>query len=298
MELKQLTLFVEVTQKGSFASVARDRDMDPSSVSRAISLLEHELGFRLFQRTTRRLALTEAGEHYLEQIQLPLDELEQARDRARSAGGEPTGTLRLTASVAFGQTLLVGLLPRFQEAFPQLRLELLLSDARLDLIAERIDLAIRLGPDPSGDFVAVRLFPTRYRVCASPEYVKTHAPIGSPADLTGHRCLLFALPRYRTRWHFRKPGMSEQTVPISGDLVISNALALRDCARAGLGPVLLADWLIGTDLAEGSLVDLLPDYEATATDFSTAAWAIYPSRSLLPIKVRLVLDFLKQHLAR
>jgi len=206
--------------------------------------------------------------------------------------------LRLTASVAFGNTCLVPLLPEFRRRYPDVKLELQLTDSVLDLVTERIDLAIRLGQPTGTDCVATKLFDTQYRVCASPAYLEQHPAPAIPADLQRHRCLLIALPDFRSRWLFRNPQGAIEEVAIHGDITILNALALRGCALAGLGPVLLANWLIDIDLAQGRLVDLFPAYRVTATDFDTAAWLLYPSRTHLPHKVRAMIDFLKQQLGR
>lgn len=298
MELDALRLFVEVSRRGSFAAVARDRDTDPSTVSRAVAGLEDGLGLRLFQRSTRRMALTEAGHLYLARIEPLVEELDRARDEALTISSGPVGTLRLTASVAFGQTCLLPLLPGFRAAYPRLRLELLLTDANLDLVADRIDLAIRLGIRPEIDGIGAKLVDTRYRVCASPAYLERSAPLRRPEDLREHRCLLFALPAYRSRWLFRNGTGSVAAVPVAGDLVISNAVALRACALDGLGPALLPDWLVADDLARGGLVALFPDLDATATTFETAAWLLYPSRAYLPTKVRATIAFLKEQIRR
>ena len=296
MDTDSMRLFVEVARRGNFAAVARDRDVDPSSVSRAVALLEDELGVRLFQRTTRRVMLTEAGEIYLARVSALVDELDYARDEARGASAGPAGTLRLTASVAFGYTCLVPLLPEFRQRFPGVKLELLLTDAVLDLVAERVDLAVRLGRRFDADFIATKLFDTQYRVCASPAYLKGKKAPKSPEELQQHSCLLFALPDFRSRWLFRDRKGAVQEVPVHGDVTILNALALRACALAGMGPVLLANWLIDEDIKKGRLIDLFPKYRVTATEFDTAIWLLYPSRSHLPNKVRVMIDFLKQHL--
>ncbi|MEM9566869.1 MAG: LysR family transcriptional regulator [Cyanobacteria bacterium P01_E01_bin.34] len=191
MDVENLQVLLEVARRGSFAAVARDRNLDPSSISRIVSSMEGNLGFRVFQRTTRRLMLTIEGERYLSRIASVVDELERARDEALAVKQSPTGTLRLTTSVAFGQVWLVPLLPRFRSRFPQLRLELQLSDANLDLVSERIDLAIRLAPRITADLERIELFNTRYRVCASSDYLRDAAPLKKPDDLKNHRCLLF-----------------------------------------------------------------------------------------------------------
>jgi DNA-binding transcriptional LysR family regulator len=296
MDTDSMRLFVEVARRGNFAAVARDRDVDPSSVSRAVALLEDELGVRLFQRSTRRVMLTEAGEIYLARVVSLVDELDHARDEVRGVSAGPTGTLRLTASVAFGYTCLVPLLPEFRKRYPGVKLELLLTDTILDLVAERVDLAIRLGRRFDADFIATKLFDTQYRVCASPAYLKGKKVPKVPAELQQHSCLLFALPDFRSRWLFRDRKGTVQEVPVHGEVTILNALALRACALAGMGPVMLANWLIDEDIKQRRLIDLFPKYRVTATDFDTAIWLLYPSRTHLPNKVRVMIDFLKQRL--
>jgi DNA-binding transcriptional LysR family regulator len=225
-----------------------------------------------------------------------LEELDRARDEARGVSHGPSGTLRLTASVAFGNTCIVPLLPAFRERYPEVKLDVLFTDTILDLVTERMDLAVRLVRQVEADFVAVKLFDTQYRVCAGPGYLKRHNTPRTPEDLTQHNCLLFALPEFRSRWLFRDSGGKIAEIPVHGDVTMLSALALRDCALAGMGPVLLANWLIDADIAQGRLIDLYPEYRVSVSDFDTAVWLLYPSRAHLPNKVRVMIDFLKQHL--
>ncbi|MEM6452431.1 MAG: LysR family transcriptional regulator [Cyanobacteria bacterium P01_D01_bin.105] len=294
MDISVLQLFVEVVKQGSFAAVARDRNIDPSSVSRAISGLESELGVRLFQRTTRQLSPTEAGTTYFERMEPLLEELQQAIDVTTDVSGQPKGTLRVTASVSFGQHCIVPLLPKFQARYPDLTVDLLLTDAVVDLLTERIDVAVRLGILADSTLIAQRLIPTHYVVCASPEYLKRAGQLQHPQDLAHHNCLLFPLAGFRTRWLFKDKQGQLSEVPVTGKTVISSAIALQQCAIAGMGVALLPNWLVDADRQAGILVNVFPDYEVTATDFSTAAWLVYPSRAYVPIKVRVFVDFLKQ----
>lgn len=296
MDIETLELFVEVARLGGFSAVAHDRHIDASSVSRAISRLETELGARLFQRTTRKLIPTEAGQIYLERVAPIVKELARAREEVESVRGEPTGPVRLTTSVAFGKTFVMPLLPAYRSAFPRIRLELLLTDSNLDLIEERIDVAIRLAPSYRAGVIGSKLFATRYRVVCSPEWRRSRT-LREPVDLSGESCLLFSLPEFRSRWLFRRSNMITE-VPVNGELVSSSVLALQRAAIDGLGPTLLADWLIGEDLDAGRLVDLFPEYDVTATNFETAAWLLYASRDHLPRKVRLTLDFFRERLGR
>ncbi len=158
---------------------------------------------------------------------------------------------------------------------------------------ERIDIAIRLGPSYRADVIGTKLFNTRYRVVASASYVEGHPNLKIPSDLTTAGCLLFSLPEFRTRWVFRSRS-AEFVVPVSGHLVISNALALRSAALDGLGPALLADWLVDNDIEKGALVDLFPQFAVMATTFDTAAWLLYPSRDYLPRKIRATIDFVRE----
>ena len=295
MDINDLSLFIETARLGSFAAVARERNADPSAVSRAIAGLEAEIGARLFHRTTRSMSLTEAGERFFARTVHLVEELDHAREDARSAGAAPAGLLRLTASVAFGQAVIVPLLGKFRRLYPEIGVELELTDANVDLVADRIDLAIRLAPSYRADLVGTRLIATRYRVVASRQWLAEHGAPGKPRALEKACCLLFSLPGYRDRWRFRKGGKITD-VAVGGDIVMSSALAIRSGALAGLGPALLADWLIGADLAEGRLVDLFPDHDVAATSFDTAAWLLYPSRRYLPVKVRAAIEFLKREI--
>lgn len=294
MDLGVLQLFVDVMRQGSFAAVARERNLDPSTVSRAIASLELELGIRLFQRTTRQLSPTEAGTTYFERVEPLVEEMQQARSLAVDLSGQPQGKLRITTSVSFGQTCIVPLLPEFAALYPELIIDLLLTDAVVDLLAERVDLAIRLGPLADSTLIAERLMQTRYFVCASDGYLKAWGQPKDPRDIQHHNCLLFPLPGFRSHWIFRDQNGQIADIPVQGRVIISNAVALQQCARAGMGLALLANWLVDQDLFSGRLIDVFPDYEVTATDFNTAAWLLYPSRSYIPRKVQVFIDFLKR----
>lgn len=293
MDLESLRLFVEVAKRGSFATVARDHDLDPSSVSRLVAVLEAELGVRLFQRSTRRITLTEAGDLFLAKVEPLVVELESAREAAKSVSTEPSGTLRLTASVTFGHLSLVPLLPEFRRLYPAVKLDCIFTDENLDLVENRIDLAVRLAPGVTGDLVVTKLVDTYYRVVASPKYLAASPSLNTPADLAGHACLLFPYRIFRPNWLFKDARGTVTEVSVRGDVTLSTAQALRDAALLGLGPALLPHWLVAAALKEGSLVDLFPNYAVTATSFETAAWLVYPSRAYLPNKVRVMIDFLK-----
>lgn len=297
MDLPALRTFIAVARQGGFSPVARAQGVEPSSVSRAVAAIERELGERLFQRTTRKLTLTEAGAAYLDRIEPLLAQFEEATEEVRAHGRGPVGTVRLSTSVAFGLTRIVPLFERFTASFPAMKIELIMNDANLDLVSDGVDLAIRLAPSVEANLVASKLLDTRYHVVATASWLATH-PMDQPEHLAGHRVLRFAFPGFRDRWLFRGDDNSVLTVPVDGDILASSPLALRDAALAGLGPALLPDWLIGQNLRDRSLIDCFPTMQATATDFTTGAWLIYPSRKFLPNKVRVTIDFLRRHLTK
>jgi DNA-binding transcriptional LysR family regulator len=297
MDLSVLQIFVEVVRQGSFAAVARDRNIDPSSVSRAIAGLEEEIGVRLFQRTTRQLSPTEAGTIYFERVEPLIEEMQQAIDVATDISGKPKGILRVTASVSFGLKCIVPLLPNFSRMYPDLTVDLLLTDAVVDLFAERIDVAVRLGLLADSTLIAQQLMQTCYFVCASPDYLKQWGQPQKPEDVEQHNCLLFPLAGFRSRWIFRDRNGDEREIQVRGRTFISNAIALQQCAIAGMGLALLPHWLIDEDLRAGKLINLFPDYQVTATDFNTAAWLVYPSRAYIPLKIRVFIDCLKKHIS-
>jgi len=298
MNLDTLDLFVEVARKRSFAAVAKKRNVDPSSVSRAIADLEAELGLRLFQRTTRTMTLTEAGDVYLSRIEPLTEEIARAREAALQVTGQPRGLLRITASVTFGQMCIMPLLGDFRALYPHLKVECLFTDANLDLVADRIDLAVRLAPIVRGDLIVSKLMDTRYRVVASPAYLASRPPVGRPSDLSAHKVLFFNLKAFRNRWLFRDAAGHVESVPIDGDITLAPAGSLLAAAIDGLGPALLPDWLIESAIGRGELVDVLPEHRAAATTFDTAAWLVYPSRAFVPRKVRAMVDFLRVRLAK
>jgi len=294
VETDDLRLLLRVRQLGSFAAVARSLDLDPSVVSRTVAACEARLGMRLFQRSTRRLTVTDAGEAYLNRVAPALEELQAAADTAKSDRAAPTGNLRLTASVAFAQAVLLPHIRQFQEIYPQISVTLQATDSALDLVDHGIDLAIRLAPAPRGDLISTQLMRTTYRTVAAPHFLQQHRKPAHPQDLADLPCLHYALPDIDPRWQFRLPGAAPFGVAPPGRLSLSGALVLKQAALDGMGVALLADWLVADALVAGELIDLFPGYDCALTSFDTAAWALYPSKSFLPRKTRVMLDFLKQ----
>jgi DNA-binding transcriptional LysR family regulator len=297
MDLNNIQLFVEVVQRSSFAEVARMRNIDPSSVSRSIRKLEDTLGFRLFQRTTRKLSPTEAGKSYFRQVEGLVATFLQAGEQALDLSNEPIGNLRVTACTSFGQKKLVPLLPIMRRKYPKLIIDLVLSDNQVDIVEQQIDVAIRFGKKPTDDFICKELAPRKFRVCASPTFVKSNKITDDPHCLIELECLRFSIPGYRDAWKFRQPQKKELTIQVTGHLLISHGMTMTASTVAGLGVSLLPDWLCRDELANGSLVQLFPDYECAAADFDTSAWLVYPSRDYMPLKLSAFIDCLKTEIA-
>ncbi len=297
MNLENLRLFADVMLQLNFARVAEQRGVAPSSVSRAIKSLEADIGVRLFQRSTRKLVPTEAAITYFSRVKPALDEIETARQIAVDADAEPRGTLRITAPAVFANRAIVPLLPEFAAEYPRLSLELLISDTYADLVEERIDLAIRLGSLEDSSFIARRLQPLRFYICASPAYLDRHGRPELPGDIAAHQCLQFPRSGYALDWLLRDDHGEITRVPISGNYLITNSDSIRQCALAGLGLALLPDWLVDDAIASGELVRLYPAYDVTATDYDGAVWLLYPSRQYLPLRARVFIDFLAAQFA-
>lgn len=291
-----MRLFVAVMRAGGFAAAARQQGLDPSSVSRAIGALERDLGCQLFARSTRQFQPTDAGRTYFEHVAPLLEELDVAASRARDVAAAPAGRLRIAASVAFGSEVLAPLVGDLRQRYPRLEIEFVLSDAQVDLIADQLDVAIRLGPEPTGDLNRIRLMSTRHRLCASPQWQRRHGPIGRPADIAAIDCIRFPFSGFSDRWQFRRGRGRPVGVAVSGTIVVSSAIALRRCILDGLGPGLLADWMCDEHLERGDLIELLPQYHASAAGFDRAAWLVFPRRAYIPLKVRVFSEFLQQKL--
>ena len=294
MDIADLKTLLLIRSLGSFAAAARVLDLNPASVSRKVAEIEAGLGVRIFQRSTRRFSITEAGEAFLARVAPLLEEFDAALGSVEALSAAPAGTLRMTTSVSFGHEVLLPLLGAFHAAYPGVDVELILTDSNLDLVRERIDLALRLAPAPAGDLISTRILTARYRVVASPDYLTRFGHPQRPEDISGHNTLRFALPGYRDRWLFRDRSGSVAEVPVHGWLVVSNALSLRRAALDGLGVTLLADWLVKQSIDDGTLIDLFPELDVTATGFEAGIWALYPSKAFLPQRVRLMIDFIRQ----
>lgn len=291
MNLDYVKLFVAVYRAGSFTSVAKDRNLVASSVSRAIAALEAHLQTRLFQRTTRTLTPTQAGERYFQRVEALVEEFDLVHQEVMDHSLKPSGTLRVTASISFTQIVITPLLKEFYEKYPAIHLDLSLSDARTDIVTEQIDVAIRHGVLADSSLVARKLMDVNYLLAASPEYLQHAAPVLAPEDILGHSLLTFSYPEFNTVWRFRRNGEVDD-IPIKPILSLTTASAIKECAINGMGITMLADWSIKEELSDGRLEKVLPEWDIAGANTNSAIWLVYPSRAFIPAKTAAFANFL------
>jgi DNA-binding transcriptional LysR family regulator len=298
--LGALRVFVRAVEVGSFSKAAIATNTKTSTVSRAIASLEEDLGVSLFHRTTRRAHLTEPGATFYEHARGVLRGLEEARDAASAMQGRPQGLIRLHVPSAFARLHIMPFVPDFLATYPDIRLDISLSDVRVDLLSVGADLAIRIGSLIDSSLLARKLAPHRRIVCASPAYLDCRPPIAEPIDLLRHNCLVYAL-QPTDRWFFRRHvGMADafEEVPVSGTLRADDAEPLRDAAVAGMGVALLPTWLIAEELKTGRLRHVLPEWFSMINTKPGGIFGIFPPHHLVPPKVRAFLDFAQKRFGR
>ncbi len=290
--LEGMSFLVETIDHGSFSAAGRALGIAPSSVARGIAALEDDLGARLLHRTTRRLSLTEAGRLYLERARNILGEVEEARLSVTQLEAEPRGTLKLNIPTAFGRAHIVPMLREFLITYPDLAIDLDMTDAFVDLVEEGIDLAIRIGELEDSSLVARKLAPNIRVVCASPDYFDRYGRPSAPEELTNHNCLIYKRQMNRIAWHFRDSNSSIYDVAVSGDFLTNNTEALLSVTRDGQGIAVLPTWLVGDDVRHGRLEIVFSEYTVSPTSLDTNIYAIFPYNRHLSPKVRAFIDAL------
>ena len=283
--LGDLEIFTRVVATGSMSAAGRALGFSPAVVSKRIRRLEARLGTRLFQRTTRQISLTEAGQGFHDRILGVLAGIDEAEAFATGRSQLAQGRLRITAPTSFGRLHIAPHLPRFMEAHQGLVLDIVLTDEFTDIVAEGFDLAIRIGELVDTSLVARRLAPVRRILCAAPAYIDRHGQPESIADLAQHICL----PAHNHEsWRLEGPD-GQIAYRAEGPLITNSSEVIREAVISGAGIALRSTWDIGPELKSGKLIQVLPQWEGTK---HLAVSALYPSRQFLPAKVRLFVDFL------
>lgn len=281
-----MIVFSHLVEAGSFTAAARRLGLSKASISREIAALEARLGTQLLTRTTRRMSLTEMGHLFYERCRRVLEEAEDAERSIHQLQAEPHGTLRLAVPMSFGVLQIAPRIPRFLARHPALKVEIEATDRVVDLVYERIDLAIRIRRPREQSHVIRRLCPIRGLLLASPDYLARHGAPERPVDVAEHPCLTY---RGATElWRFS----TGEEIEVRGQLTFDNGDALRIAALAGLGLVTLPTYLCGDDVRTGRLVPLLLEHMHPGT----TVFAVYPQNRHLSPKVRAVIDWLVEEL--
>ncbi len=285
-----IPVFVAVVENSGFSAAARTLGISKSAVSKRINQLEKHLGVRLLHRTTRKLSLTEAGERYFEHAAQALAAAGQAEDAVTELQGEPQGNLKISSPMSFGRLHVAPLIPKLLQRYPKLRIDLVMDDRKVDLVAGGFDVAIRAGNLPDSTLIARKLAPVRQVLSASPDYIDRYDRPGTPAELSGHNCVLYSYSSDADKWTLIGEGGPE-IVTVSGSYQVNNSEALLEALREGIGIGRLPTFVAGPDLKTGRLVKLLESYRLP--DFTV--YAVFPERQYLPAKVRAFLDFATEH---
>ncbi|MDE2119340.1 MAG: LysR family transcriptional regulator [Betaproteobacteria bacterium] len=286
--LSAMRVFVQVVDSGSFAGAAQALDLSNAVVTRQVAALEAHLGARLLNRTTRRMSLTEAGDEFCVRARSILEQFAEAEAVAGRGTSSPVGLLRLSAPLSYGISHLAPVLARFRRQHPQLRLDVDLSDRVTDLADEGVDVALRIGSRLDPGIVARRIASLDAVVCAAPSYLQRRGTPREPAELAAHETLSFSYLWAGDEWPFTGPDGHRQHVRVRPSVHSSNGELLRELAVAGGGVILQPRFIVEQALRAGTLVPVLEDYRTLDLNL----YAVYLSRSFLPSKVRVFIDFL------
>ncbi|ANS88025.1 putative HTH-type transcriptional regulator LtrA [Vibrio scophthalmi] len=291
-QLGAMRVFVRVVQMGSFSAAAREQNTTQATISKKVAALEAKLSAKLLSRTSRELSLTEVGADYYERCMAILSELEEADANARSQMATPSGLLRVAAPVVFARQFIAPILSEFLTLYPDIQVDLLVSDKHVDLIADGVDVAIRAKQLEDSNFVARHLFDNPFAVAAAPQYLKQSAVIKTAEDLKDHNCIVYSMLKSINIWHFEREG-HRISVPVTGRSRCDNGDVILQLALDGEGIVHLPIWMLDEHVRSGRLELILQDYESKPLPFN----AIYLQSRYVPLKVRCFIDYIKQKLS-
>ena len=284
----EMAVFVRVAETENFSAAARALKLTPSAVSKLIGRLEDRLGARLLNRTTRRVSLTGEGRTYYQRCLPILSAIDEAEQAVSGRHGEPRGLLKVNASTVFGRDHIQPLLPDFLAKYPELRIQLTLSEAFVNLVEEEVDVAIRIGQMPDSTLIARKLGQARRMVVGSPSYLEQHGIPRTPDDLKNHNCIILSNATSFNHWEFNEPD-GPRRIEVSGNFETNNSVALSNAALTGIGLIRAGNFSLAANIRAGLLVPVLADFEAT-TEINI--YAVYPHNRHLSPKVRVFIDML------
>jgi DNA-binding transcriptional LysR family regulator len=289
-----MQVFVRVAEAGGFTPVARETHTTQPTVSRLVAALEDHLGARLFHRSTRAVSLTDDGKQFYELARHALEAIAEAENAVGKRRTRAFGRLRLSLPVAFGRLHVVLRMPSFLELNPEVQIELVMSDSFVDLVGEGIDLAIRIGEIADPTLIARRIGNTRRVTVASAPYLERRGEPAHPTDLAKHDCIIYTRLATGNEWHFAGPD-GEIVVPVQGRYHADNSEGVREGVLGGLGVAVIPIWSFNDDeLSRGAVRIILRDFEPITLPIH----AVYPSRRLVPTKVRAMIEFLATEFGR
>ncbi|MFW6067233.1 MAG: LysR family transcriptional regulator [Myxococcota bacterium] len=286
-ELTSMAVFARVVETRSFSEAARRLGMSKSAVSKRIARLEDSLGAPLLLRTTRRLALTEAGSAFYEHCARIVSEANEARSQITEAGSTPRGLLRVNAPVTLSEVYLAQVMPRFLALHPDVRVEITTDDRFVSVIDDGYDVVVRMAVLEDSSLIARKLASDRRVVCASPGYLEAAGTPRHPSDLLQHNCLRYAYMTVRDEWQFQGPE-GRVSVSVRGNFQANNGTLLKQAAVEGLGLVMIPRFMVAAELADGRLVEVLADFGVP----EHGIYAVYAQRRHVSPKVRAFVDFL------
>jgi len=293
-DFEGLAIFAKVVELRSFAAAAGELSLSKATVSKAVTRLEERLGARLFNRTSRRLAVTDAGQKLSARAARLLADGEAAENEALAQSVAPRGLVRLAVPMTFGVKMVAPILPQFLEAYPDVAIDLHLSDAMVDLIGEGFDAGLRIASLPDSSLIARRLCAMPRHTVASPAYLKRHGRPTHPMHLAQHKCLGYAYLSTPGAWHFINSKGEEASVRPAGPLRVNNGEALLPALVAGLGIADLPDFIVGDAIASGEVEVILKDWKQR----EGAVHLVTPPGGPRPARVEVLADFLTKQLAR
>lgn len=288
--LEAMAMFVRVVERGSFSAVARELGTTQPTVSKQIRALEQRLGGRLIARSTRQLSLTDEGQRYYRQCREILSAVDSAEHSFQTGREAVAGPLRVASSVSFGRLQIAPRLQAFLQRYPEVTVDLLLSDQNVELVSEGIDVAIRIGELKDSSLIARHLGVTRRLMVAAPAYLQTHGTPQTSDDLSRHNCLLFNLLEDFDTWTFND---GQSSVQVRGNVRSNNSEAIRQMVLSGLGISLSPSWLYRRDIEAGRVVQILPAYVPASLPIN----ALLPANRRQSARVRAFVDFLAEAFA-